>query len=295
MATETTPKAKKKQKDEALEDTAGQPNGATPARKRALVTGASSGIGAEFARQLAARGYNLVITARRKDRLDSLASELRHARKVEVETIEADLATSEGVSVIESRIASGDVAMLINNAGFGNSGQFGEVSLDRELEELDLNIRALTRLSHAAIRQMREKGRGTIINVGSTGSYVPVPYMATYAATKAYVLSFSEALHEEARQYGVVVTCLCPGGTTTEFQAVAGFDSDRMPRMAFQGPDAVVTAALNGARAGSAIVVPGFGNKATANVLPRLLPRFAVRKISGNIFKRVSGGTYGPA
>jgi short-subunit dehydrogenase len=296
MATETKPtKKKKKKQDEALEETADQANGSSPARKRALVTGASSGIGAEFARQLAARGYNLVIVARRKDRLESLATEIRHARKVEVEVIVADLASPEGIAAAEARIEQGDIAMLVNNAGFPTSGSFADLPVARELEEIDLNIRALTQLAHAGLKQMKKKGRGTIINLGSTGSYVPVPYMATYGATKAYILSFSEALHEEAKEYGVVVSCLCPGGTATEFQQVAGFDTNKLPRIGFTGPDSVVTAALNGARSGNAIVVPGIGNKATANVLPRILPRFAVRKISGNIFKRVSGGDHGQA
>ncbi|MEO6198166.1 MAG: SDR family oxidoreductase [Dehalococcoidia bacterium] len=281
----------KKKTDEAAEDaveTGAQTNGTSPARKRALVTGASSGIGEEFARQLAGRGYNLVITARRKDRLDALAKELTHSRNIDVEVIEADLGSPEGVAVVAARIERGDIAMLVNNAGFPTSGQFADLPVGRELQEIDVNIRALTQLSHAAIGPMKAKGRGSIINLGSTGSYVPVPYMATYAATKAYILSFSEALHEEAREYGVTVTCLCPGGTTTEFQKVAGFSAERMPRMAFVGPESVVRSALDGARSGSAIVVPGLGNKATAN-LPRLLPRFAIRKLSGNVFKRLAG------
>lgn len=279
----------RKKKDQVQQESveaAPHSNGSSPARKRALVTGASAGIGEEFARQLAARGYNVVITARRKDRLDALAREITHAHGVEVEVIEADLGAEDGVAAIEARVGKGDIAVLINNAGFGNSGRFGEIPLERELLELDVNIRALTRLSHAAIPHLRAKGRGTIINVGSTGSYVPVPYMATYAATKAYILSFSEALHEEARGYGVTVTCLCPGGTATEFQEVAGFEASRVPRIAMASPESVVRAALDGARSGSAIVVPGMSNKATAN-LPRILPRFAVRKLSGNVFKRV--------
>jgi short-subunit dehydrogenase len=150
---------------------------------------------------------------------------------------------------------------------------------------IDVNIRALTQLSHAALRQMKEKGRGTIINLGSTGSYVPVPFMATYAATKAYVLSFSEALHEEAKAYGVTVTCLCPGGTSTEFQEVAGLQMEKMAKRAFVGPEPVVQAALDAAKAGSAIAVPGTMNKVTANVLPRVFPRFVSRKLAGSIFK----------
>ena len=257
---------------------------AQPARKRALITGASSGIGEEFARQLAERGNDLILVARRKDRMETIATEIKAANPVNIEIIEADLSTAEGVAATRARIDQGDISLLVNNAGFGINGVFGETPLERELEELDLNIRALTILSYAAIQQMKPKKTGTIINVGSTGSYQPVPYMSTYAATKAYVLYFSEGLHEEAKHYGVTVTCLCPGGTRTEFQDVAGVDEKKLPRGSFMGTAPVVKAALDGAKAGSAIVVPGMMNKATAN-LHRVFPRFAVRKIAGRIFK----------
>ncbi|MEX0682563.1 MAG: SDR family oxidoreductase [Dehalococcoidia bacterium] len=251
--------------------------------KTAIVTGASSGIGEEFARQLAGRGYAVVLVARRRDRLDAIAKEIAETGAT-AEVIEADLSKPEGVAAVVKRIGKGDVDMLVNNAGFGINGVFGAVPLERELEEIDLNVRALTELSHAAITQMKPKRAGTIINVGSTGSYQPVPYMSTYAATKAYVLFFSEGLHEEAKQYGVTVTCLCPGGTSTEFQQVAGVDRKKLPRGSFMEPAPVVKAALNGAKAGRGIVVPGMMNKTTAN-LNRFLPRSAVRKIAGRMFK----------
>lgn len=251
--------------------------------KTAIVTGASSGIGEEFARQLSQRGYSVVLVARRRDRLDAIAKEIAGTGG-RADVIEADLSKPEGVAAVVQRIEEGDVDMLVNNAGFGINGLFGQVPLERELEEIDLNVRALTELSHAAIQQMKPKRSGTIINVGSTGSYQPVPYMSTYAATKAYVLFFSEGLHEEAKQYGVTVTCLCPGGTRTEFQQVAGVAERSIPRAAFMGPAPVVKAALDGAKAGRAIVIPGMMNKATAN-LHRVFPRFAVRKIAGRMFK----------
>ncbi len=268
---------------ETLEDTRPSRSPA-PSRKRALVTGASSGLGEEFARQLVRRSYDVVITARRKQRMDLLADELR-ARDADVEVIEADLSNPEGVASVEQRIARGDIDLLVNNAGFGINGEFGEIPLERELEEIDLNVRALTWLSHAAVKHMRANGRGTIINVASTGAYQPVPYMATYAATKAYVLSFSEALHEEAKTYGVTVTCLCPGGTRTEFQQVAGVQEQSLPRFGWMTPEPVVKAALDGAASGSAVVVPGWLNKATANA-PRLAPRFVIRKVAGRMFKK---------
>ncbi len=246
----------------------------------AIVTGASAGIGEEFARQLKKQGYNVVIVARRKDRLERLASEIGGA-----EIIEADLSKPEGVAAVIKRIDDYDVTMLVNNAGFGINGVFGEVPVERELEELDLNIRALTHLTHAALQQMKTRKNGTIINVASTGAFQPVPYMSTYAATKAYVLSFSEGVHEEAKKYGVTVTCLCPGGTRTEFQQVAGVNEASLPRGSFMMPGPVVKAALDGARKGRGIVVPGMINKTTAN-LNRVLPRSSVRKIAGRMFKK---------
>jgi short-subunit dehydrogenase len=251
--------------------------------KTAIVTGASSGIGEEFARQLTQRGYRVVVVARRRDRLEAIAKEIA-AVGGSTEVIEADLSKPDGVAMIVERLGKGDVDMLVNNAGFGINGQFGAVPVERELEEIDLNVRALTELSHAAIKAMRPRQSGTIINVGSTGSYQPVPYMSTYAATKAYVLYFSEGLHEEAKKYGVTVTCLCPGGTRTEFQQVAGVNEASLPRGSFMGPAPVVKAALDGAKKGRGIVVPGMMNKTTAN-LNRFLPRSTVRKIAGRMFK----------
>jgi hypothetical protein len=250
-------------------------------RPRALVTGASSGIGAEFGRQLAQRGYDLVVVARRRDRLEQLASEIGG----NVEVIEADLSSQAGVEAISGRLGQGDIAMLVNNAGFATNGEFTALPVERELEEIDLNVRALTQLCHAALGSMKEKRSGTIINVASTGAYQPVPYMATYAATKAYVLFLSEALHEEAKAYGVTVTCLCPGLTRTEFHDVANVNTNTaLLRRGWSTPEKVVKAALRAAKAGSAIAVPGGMNKMTAN-MGRVLPRFMVRKVAGSMFK----------
>jgi short-subunit dehydrogenase len=269
MATDTTPAAK--------------PKTAQTARKRALVTGASSGLGEEFARQLAERGYDLIIVARRKDRLQKLAAELGG----NVEVLEADLTQPAGVDAVSSRLARGDIDMLVNNAGFGTNGEFAGLPVERELEEIDLNVRALTQLSHAALGPMKARHAGTIINVASTASYQPVPYMATYAATKAYVLYLSEALHEEAKSYGVTVTCLCPGFTKTEFHEQAGVTASGM-MVRYATAESVVKAALTAAKSGSAIVVPGTMNKVSAN-LGRISPRFMVRKVAGSMFKPKSG------
>jgi short-subunit dehydrogenase len=255
------------------------------APRRAIVTGASAGIGEAFARQLARRGYDLVLVARRKERLDKLASELSASHGVSVEVIEADLSKPEGVGSIEQRLAAGDIELLVNNAGFGTQGEFADLPIDREMEELDVNIRALVRLTHAALAPMVEKRRGNVINVGSTGSFQPVPYMSTYAATKAFVLHFSEGVHEEVKKQGVTVTCLCPGYVMTEFQQVARLNEAKLPNSGRKTPDQVAEAALKAAFAGKAIVVPGVQNRLMATSIVRLTPRFAVRRIAGSMFK----------
>ncbi len=173
----------------------------------------------------------------------------------------------------------------MNNAGFGTRGNFAELPLDREVEQLDLNVKALVRLTHAALASMTQRKRGGIINLGSTGAFQPVPNMATYAATKAFVLSFSEAVHEEARRHGVSVTCLCPGPVRTEFQRVAGVESQDLPSLVWTSPDSVVRAALSALRAGRAVVVPGLMNKLGAFSV-RIMPRFLVRRVAGSSFRR---------
>ena len=263
-----------------------KPKKATPSREgaqRALITGASAGIGEAFARQLARKGYDVVLVARRRDRLEKLAELITAAHGVAAEIIEADLAQPDAVAAVEARVRQGDISMLVNCAGFGTRGEFANLPEERELEEIDVNVRALTRLSHAALEKMVPAHSGTIINVASTGAFQPVPYMATYAATKAYVLSFSEALHEEAKPHGVTVTCVCPGATRTEFQQVAGVD-ERVLRTGWATPDSVAAAALRAAARGKAVLVPGGMNQATA-LSNRFMPRFVTRKIAGAIFK----------
>jgi len=254
---------------------------ATQSKPRALVTGASAGIGEAFARQLSKRGYDLVLVARRKDRLEKLASEL----STSVEVLEADLSKPEGVAAVEQRLAAGDIDLLVNNAGFATRGEFAELPIEREIEELDVNIRALVRLTHAALAPMVKQRRGNIINVGSTGSFQPIPYMSTYAATKAFVLHFSEGVHEEVKKSGVTVTCLCPGFVLTEFQEIAGLDRGKLPNMGRKTPDQVAEAALKATFAGKAIVLPGLPNRMMATGLVRFTPRFAVRRIAGSMFK----------
>jgi short-subunit dehydrogenase len=247
----------------------------------ALITGASAGLGTDFARQLAARGYRLVLAARRKDRLDQLVAELGNARAVEADLSEAGAADR----LMGDLAAHGEhVDLLVNNAGFGLTGRFAELDGKRQRQMIDLNCGALVELAHAVLPGMIERKSGAILNVASTAAFQPGPGMAVYFATKAFVLSFSEALHEEVKGKGVTVSCLCPGPTATEFGEVAGFGPSNASSKLAAASGPVVQAGLDGLAAGRAIVIPGMMNKATAQA-HRFLPRSIVRKAVGILKK----------
>ena len=244
--------------------------------KVALVTGASAGLGIEFARQLSRRGHRLVLAARRKDRLEALAAELGNARAVEID-LSRDGSAAELMKAVES--AGETVELLINNAGFGLHGRFDKAEPTRLREMVDLNCGALTDLCRAALPAMVERRSGGIMNVASTAAFQAGPGMAVYFATKAYVLSLSEALHEEVRHCGVHVTALCPGPTRTEFGEVAGFKGNSFDRFAMDaGP--VVRAGLAALDRNKAVEITGALNKAGA-FSTRLAPRALVRKVAG--------------
>jgi uncharacterized protein len=248
-------------------------------KKVALVTGASAGLGVEFARQLSARGHRLVLVARRKDRLDALAKELGKARALGLDLSKAGAAAK----LLADLEANGEaVDLLVNNAGFGLIGKFAELDAARERQMIDLNVATLTDLCRAVAPQMIKRKSGAILNVASTAAFQPGPKMAVYFATKAFVLSLSEALHEELKPHGIRVTCLCPGPTRTEFGEVAGFGGNGLfDRVAMDAPG-VVKAGLDGLDKNKAVVVPGWVNKLTANS-GRFAPRSVVRKIAGAI------------
>ncbi len=243
------------------------------ARGVTLVTGASAGLGAEFARQCRRRGDTLVLVARRRDRLDSLAAELGSSH-----VVPADLAEPGAAGRLLAEVAGLglEVDTLINNAGFGSAGAFVDAPSERLLEMIDLNVRSLTGLCRLALPPMLERRRGFILNVASTAAFQAGPWSAVYYATKAYVLSLSEALHEESKRLGVHVSALCPGPTATEFFEVAGSPNSRLAKMATD-PVAVVSAGLDGLARNKAIVVPGMMNKMTSQA-GRLLPRAALRR-----------------
>ena len=226
----------------------------------ALVTGASSGIGAEMARLLAAHGVGrLVLVARRVDRLDQLTAELREAHGTEVELLPADLAEPGPLAVVEARLADADrpIDLLVNNAGLGTLGPLHSLPADGEEREIRVNVVALVRLTRAALPGLLERARGGVLNVSSMASYQPAPGTATYGASKAFVTSFTEAVHEEVRGSGVSITALCPGFTRTEFQERSEWSGqDGLPGVAWLTADQVARASLDGARAGRARVVP---------------------------------------
>ena len=243
----------------------------------ALITGASAGLGVDFARQLSAQGKQLVLVARRRDRLDALAAELGNTRAVEMDLSEAGAADR----LMADLAAHGEQAdLLVNNAGFGLTGRFAELDGRRQRQMIDLNCGALIELAHAVLPAMIERKQGRILNVASTAAFQPGPGMAVYFATKAFVLSFSEALHEEVKRHGVTVSALCPGPTATEFGEVAGFGQSNLLGKVAADSASVVRAGLAGLDNGKAVIIPGVMNKSTAQA-HRFFPRSWVRKAAG--------------
>lgn len=249
-------------------------------RELVLVTGASGGIGLELARCFAAEGCRLILTARREAELQVLAAELRTKHDVEVTVLTADLAESDGVTALLSDLSTRGLSpdVLVNNAGFGTRGRFADLAESRVRGMLAVNIDAVTRLAHALLPAMRARGRGGILNVASTAAFQPGPYMAVYYATKAYVLSWSEALFEECREDGVTVNVLCPGPTHTGFADVAGIGDTYLLKLGAMNAAEVAHIGHAAFRAGKPVSIPGFNNRAGAFSV-RFLPRALVRKL----------------
>jgi hypothetical protein len=255
-------------------------------RRTALVTGASAGIGHAFAERLARESYDLILVARSRERLESLAKQLGESHGTEVEVLPADLTVPDDLRRVEERIAQErTLELVVNNAGFGTVGRFVELDPAEEEREIRLNVIALVRLSRAAVGAFVARGHGSVINVSSLAAFQPDPYNATYGATKAFVNSFTEALHEELRGTGVRVQALCPGFTRTEFQERAGIDASRVPSFAWMDPAPVVEESLAALRRGEVICVPGRRNQAVA-AFSRLAPRSLTRRVAAAMGRR---------
>jgi short-subunit dehydrogenase len=253
----------------------------------ALVTGASTGIGRAFAAGLAARGNDVVLVARDAGRLDALARELTTAHGVTAIALPADLVTAKGLTAVGDRLVDADVPIdvLVNNAGFGTYGRFADLDVDHEAEEVELNVVALLRLTHAALGAMQARGTGSIVNVASIAGYQPSPGGATYGATKAFVHSFTHAVREEARGSGVQVMLVNPGYTHTEFHARAGLGATAVPELLWQTPETVVATALRDLDRGRAVSIPGAFNR-TAAAFSSVAPAGLTRRVAGAIIKR---------
>lgn len=264
------------------------PSDQSTAERRALITGATAGIGAEFARQLAAEGWHLVLVARDPARLGEAATELtsRHGR--EVETISADLSTDDGCAAVERRLTTGSpVELLVNNAGISLNTPFLRSSPEDEARLLRLNVHAVMRLTLAAVQSMAERRSGAVINVSSVSGFGPVMPGSTYPASKAWVTSFSESVGLSVRAFGVQVMALCPGYTRTEFHDRAGIDRSKTPAWMWLRAEDVVAESLRDLRKGKLISVPVWKYKLLVAAM-RHAPRRLVKAFSQDTRGQVS-------
>ena len=254
--------------------------------RTALITGASSGIGASIARNLASRGYSTVLTARRTERLEALASEIQKAHRVRTIVVASDLGEASGASGLIARVADlgVQVDVLVNNAGFGVYGPFVDQDPTRVGRMIELNTVALTTLTHHYVRQMVKRGSGRVLQVSSIGAYQPSPLYAVYSATKSYVLSFSQALHHELRGTGVSVSTVCPGLTATEFHDVAVHKKPKWMDWITMTADDVAEAGVHAMLRGRAVVTPGLANKLTG-LLVKMMPRSWATAVAGRTMR----------
>ncbi|WP_030903714.1 SDR family NAD(P)-dependent oxidoreductase [Streptomyces sp. NRRL F-5126] len=253
----------------------------------ALITGATSGIGAAFARRLATEGHNLVLVARDVERLREHATELHDRHRVEAEVLQADLASDHGIEAVEKRLSDRrqPVDLLVNNAGFGQKGAFLDVPVEDELVMLKVHCEAVLRLTTAAVAGMRTRGRGGVVNVASTAAFVP---RGTYGASKAWVVQFTQGVARDVGQYGLRLMALCPGFVRTEFHERAGMGTDNIPGWMWLDADKVVTAALADLARGKTISIPDPRYKALMGAA-----KLAPRGLLGGITSK-AGRKYGP-
>ncbi|ARU59047.1 oxidoreductase, short chain dehydrogenase/reductase family [Oleiphilus messinensis] len=249
-----------------------------------LITGASSGIGKEFAKQLAAAGHNLILVARNQAALEAQAEEARSRFGVQAEVIVSDLAQPGAAEKLASELQKRSLSVdwLVNNAGFGDRGRFEALGLQRQSDMIQVNVNALVELTHVMLPKIKQSANGAVINVASTAAFQAGPNMAVYYATKAFVLSFSEALHEELKADGVSVVCLCPGATETGFIQEANMGDTLLFRAGAMHVTPVVSKAIDAVAKNKTIVIPGVKNKLGA-WSSHVVPRAATRKIAAKL------------
>lgn len=259
----------------------------TRSDKTALITGASAGLGTEFARLFAKGGHDVVLVARRRDKLETLATVLSKAHGINATVIAADLTDPKSPQRIADKlaVAGTDIDFLVNNAGFGTNGAFAELDGVRELDLLEVNIKALVGLTHLFLPGMIERGYGKVLNIGSTaGFHQPGPFMADYYASKAFVISFTEAIAQELRGTGVTATVACPGATTTEFADTAGVDESMLFKMRVADAPSVAEDAYRAMMSGKAKTIPGIFNRVTAE-FSRIGPTSLTSRLSARLNK----------
>jgi len=248
--------------------------------KNAYVTGASQGIGKEFVRALC-KDYNVFLVSRSLSDLNKVIAEFEPTSRGILKAISFDLSKKKSQEELSEIISKDkDFELLVNNAGFGTVGEFANLDLEKELDQINLNVKALVTLSHTALREFKKRKKGFIINVASIAGFLPAPGSATYAATKAYVKSFTEAIHEEALPYGINVQALCPGLTHSDFHQRAGIEKSKYPGFMWQTAAEVVSESLRGLRYNQAVCITGAVNQGVVG-LAGLLPRSWIRKGAG--------------
>ncbi len=258
----------------------------TRSDKTELITGASAGLGTEFARLFAKGGHDVVLVARRRDKLETLATVLSKAHGINATVIAADLTDPKSPQRIADKlaVAGTDIDFLVNNAGFGTNGAFAELDGVRELDLLEVNIKALVGLTHLFLPGMIERGYGKVLNIGSTAGFQPGPFMADYYASKAFVISFTEAIAQELRGTGVTATVACPGATTTEFADTAGVDESMLFKMRVADAPSVAEDAYRAMMSGKAKTIPGIFNRVTAE-FSRIGPTSLTSRLSARLNK----------
>lgn len=253
----------------------------------ALITGATSGIGRAFAERFAARGYDLILTGRRREVITSVAREIKKASGVSVTVIIAELTEEKGVQSVERVIEETEnLEVLVNNAGFGMDGEFIDLPVSGHLDMLTVHVAVPIRLMHAALPRMIENKKGTIINVASLGAFTPAPINGIYGGTKSMLVVLSESLHLELRRKGITVQALCPGFTRTDFHAKMGVQAKLdARRLGFMTPDNVVDASLKAIRKGKVVCIPGIKNKFFYQLV-RFSPRWAYYRVIELLYRK---------